>query len=296
MSGQPPDDAARRAENLRAVLEGITQPAKPESATPGKSSATPAPAGEKNARGRWGILGTLGAGALLLLGKLKFLGMFASVLKLKTLATMLLSIAVYATEWGWAFAAGFVVLILIHEAGHAVAMQMEGIPASAPVFIPFVGAFIAMRGRPRDAYVEAKVAIGGPLLGSLAAWATLAAGLWTEQRLLIALGHVGVLLNLFNLIPVSPLDGGRIAGVFTRPFWIAGYAIGIAATLLTRSGILLLVMLVGLITLWQRLRHPVPGYHDVPSGRRLAMGLAYLGLAAALWLTLPLGAAAVPSP
>ena len=296
MSGQPPDDAARRAENLRAVLEGITQPAKPESATPGRSSATPAPAGEKHARGRWGLLGTLGAGALLLLGKLKFLGMFASVLKLKTLATMLLSIAVYATEWGWAFAAGFVVLILIHEAGHAVAMQMEGIPASAPVFIPFVGAFIAMRGRPRDAYVEAKVAIGGPLLGSLAAWATLAAGLWTEQRLLIALGHVGVLLNLFNLIPVSPLDGGRIAGVFTRPFWIAGYAIGIAATLLTRSGILLLVMLVGLITLWQRLRHPVPGYHDVPSGRRLAMGLAYLGLAAALWLTLPLGAAAVPSP
>jgi Zn-dependent protease len=242
------------------------------------------------------MIGTLGAGALFLLGKLKFLGMFASVLKLKTLATMLLSIAVYATEWGWAFAAGFVVLILIHESGHAVAMQMEGIPASAPVFIPFVGAFIAMRGRPRDAYVEAKVAIGGPLLGSLAAWATLAAGLLTEQRLLIALGHVGILLNLFNLIPVSPLDGGRIAGVFTRPFWIAGYAIGIAATIYTRSGILLLVMLVGLITLWQRLRHPVPGYHDVPSGRRLAMGLAYLGLAAALWLTLPLGASAVPSP
>jgi Zn-dependent protease len=296
MSGLPPDDSARRAENLRAVLQGMTQPAKPASAAPIKPSTTPAPAGEKPARGRWGIFGTLGAGALMLLGKLKFLGVFASVLKLKTLATMLLSIAVYATEWGWAFAAGFVVLILIHETGHAVAMQMEGIPASAPVFIPFVGAFIAMRGRPRDAYVEAKVAIGGPLLGSLAAWATLAAGLWTQQRLLIALGHVGVLLNLFNLIPVSPLDGGRIAGVFTRPFWIAGYAIGIAATIYTRSGILLLVMLVGLITLWQRLRHPVPGYHDVPSGRRLAMGLAYLGLAAALWLTLPLGASAVPRP
>jgi len=296
MSGPPPDDAARRAENLRAVLQGMTQPAKPASAVPIQPSATPAPAGEKPARGRWGILGTLGAGAMVLLGKLKFLGVFASVLKLKTLATMLLSIAIYATEWGWAFAAGFVVLILIHETGHAVAMQMEGIPASAPVFIPFVGAFIAMRGRPRDAYVEAKVAIGGPLLGSLAAWATLAAGLWTQQRLLIALGHVGILLNLFNLIPVSPLDGGRIAGVFTRPFWIAGYAIGIAATIYTRSGILLLVMLVGLITLWQRLRHPVPGYHDVPSGRRLAMGLAYLGLAAALWLTLPLGASAVPRP
>ena len=296
MSALPPDDATRRAENLRAVFAGMTQPAKPASPAPAGSPATPAPATGKSARGRWGILGSLGAGAMLLLGKLKFLGVLAGVFKLKTLATMLLSVAVYATEWGWAFAAGFVVLILIHETGHAVAMQREGIPASAPVFIPFVGAFIAMRGLPRDAYVEAKIAIGGPLLGSLAAWATLAAGLWTEQRLLIALGHVGILLNLFNLIPVSPLDGGRIAGVFTRPFWIAGYAIGIAATILTRSGILLLVMLVGLITLWQRLRHPVPGYHDVPSGRRLAMGLAYLGLAAALWLTLPLGASAVPSP
>ena len=291
MSTPPPDDATRRAENLRAVYASMTQPAEPPA-----GPALPARNATGSAGRRWGLIGSLAAGAVFLLGKLKFLGMLAGLFKLKTLGTMLLSIGVYATEWGWAFAAGFVLLIFIHEAGHAIAMHREGIPASAPVFIPFVGAFIAMRGRPRDAFVEAKVAIGGPLLGSLAAWATLAAGLWTGQRMLIALGHVGVLLNLFNLIPVSPLDGGRIAGVFTRSFWIAGYAIGIAATILTKSGILLLVMLVGLITLWQRLRHPVPGYHDVPSGRRLAMGLAYLGLAAALWLTLPLGASAVPQP
>ena len=289
MSTPPPDEAARRAENLRAVFASMTEPAAPPPANPSAPARHTAGAGR-----RWGLIGTLAAGALFLLGKLKFLGLLAGVLKLKTFATMLLSIAVYATEWGWAFAAGFVVLIFIHEAGHAIAMHREGIPASAPVFIPFVGAFIAMRGQPRDAYVEAKVAIGGPLLGSLAAWATLAAGLWTGERLFIALGHVGVLLNLFNLIPVSPLDGGRIAGVFTRPYWIAGYAIGIAATIATRSGILALVMLVGLVTLWQRLRHPVPGYHDIPAGRRLAMGLAYLALAAALWLTLPLGAGARP--
>ncbi len=285
----PPDDAARRAENLRAVYASMTQPAAPTA-----NPAAPVRGAAGSAGPRWGLIGSLAAGALFLLGKLKFLGMLAGVLKLKTFATMLLSVAVYATEWGWAFAAGFVLLLFIHEAGHAIAMHREGIPASAPVFIPFVGAFIAMRGRPRDAYVEAKVAIGGPLVGSLAAWATLAAGLWSGQGLLTAVGHVGVLLNLFNLIPVSPLDGGRIAGVFTRPYWIAGYAIGIAATILMKSGILALVMLVGLITLWQRLRHPVPGYHDIPAGRRLAMGLAYLTLAAALWLTLPLGASAVP--
>jgi Zn-dependent protease len=292
VSALPPDEAARRQENLRAVLDSMTQPA----AAPPASPSAPARGGAGSPGRRWGLIGSLAVGALFLLGKLKFLGMLAGVFKLKTFATMLLSVAVYATEWGWAFAGGFVLLIFIHEAGHAIAMHREGIPASAPVFIPFVGAFIAMRGRPRDAYVEAKVAIGGPLLGSLAAWATLAAGLWSGQALLVALGHVGVLLNLFNLIPVSPLDGGRIAGVFTRPYWIAGYAIGIAATIVTRSGILLLVMLVGLITLWQRLRHPVPGYHDVPSGRRLAMGLAYLVLAAALWWSLPLGAEGLPRP
>src|SRR5262249_32722168 len=138
-------------------------------------------------------------------------------------------------------------------------------------------------------YVEARVAIAGPLAGSIAAWLALAGGLAFHQPLLVGLGHAGVLLNLFNLIPVSPLDGGRIAAVFTRPLWIAGYAIGIAATVFLHSGILLLVMLAGLFTLWRRLRHPVPGYHDVPRAQRLAMGLGYLALVAGLALTLRLG-------
>ena len=274
-------DEQRRADNLRAVMQGPTPPARTEPARP---DTGPRPTGQSR-----GLLGSLGAGLLLLLGKFKFLSVLLSVLKLKTLGTMLLSIAVYATQWGWEFAAGFVLLIFVHEAGHAVVLQREGIPASAPVFIPFVGAFIAMRGRPRDAYVEAKVGIGGPLFGSIAAWAVLAAGVWFERPLWIAIGHAGVFLNLFNLIPVSPLDGGRIAGVFTKPFWIAGYALGIVATVITRSPILVLVLLVGLITLWQRLRNPVPGYDHVPRGQRLAMGLAYLALVIGLASTLQVG-------
>ena len=102
-------------------------------------------------------------------------------------------------------------------------------------------------------------------------------------------------MNLFNLIPVSPLDGGRIAGVFTRPFWIAGYAIGIAATVITRSPILILVMVVGLITLWQRTRNPIPGYDQVPRGQRLAMGLAYVALVVGLAATLQVGELPHPS-
>lgn len=279
----------RRRDNLRAVMQGMTQPAPAPLKAP-KPDTGPRPTGQSR-----GLLGSLGAGLLLLLGKFKFLSVLFGVLKLKTLATMLLSIALYATQWGWEFAAGFVLLIFVHEAGHAVVLQREGIPASAPVFIPFVGAFIAMRGRPRDAYVEAKVGIGGPLFGSIAAWAVLAAGVYLQRPLWVAIGHAGVFLNLFNLIPVSPLDGGRIAGVFTRPFWIAGYAIGIAATVITRSPILILVMVVGLVTLWQRTRNPIPGYDHVPRGQRLAMGLAYVALVVGLAATLQIGELPHPS-
>jgi Zn-dependent protease len=280
----PEEQARRRLENLRAVMSG--PPAAPPA---GPAAQAPAGAAPHSHRARNGVLGTLAAGALFLLGKLKFLGLLAGVLKLKTLATMLLSIAMYAAGWGWPFAVGFVLLIFVHELGHAIVLKREGIPAGAPVFIPFLGAFIAMKGRPRDAYVEAKVAIGGPVLGSLGAWAVLAAGLALERPFLVTLGHTGILLNLFNLIPVSPLDGGRIAGVFTRGFWLAGYALGVLALLATRSPILLLVLLVGLFTLWQRWRHPVPGYDQVPRGKRLAMGLAFAVLVLALVLTLPLG-------
>jgi Zn-dependent protease len=273
------EQARRRAENLRAVFAGPPAPAVPD----------PVPATPRHPGRRRTILGTIGAVGLMLLGKLKFLGLLASVLKLKTLGSMILSIGLYATSWGLPFAVGFVLLILVHELGHVYVLRREGIPATAPVFIPFLGAFIAMKGRPRDAYVEAKVAIGGPIAGSLAAWATLAAGLALDRPMLVSLGHVGILLNLFNLIPVSPLDGGRIAGAFTRVFWITGYALGFVALVLTRSPLLLIVLVVGLFTLAQRWRHPVPGYDAIPRAQRLAMGLGYAVLVVALCLTLPIG-------
>ena len=297
MSGNANDaEARRRIENLRAVLAG---PPKAGASAPrgdgGGSRGATAPAdGAPSHRARNSALGTLAAGAAVLAGKLKFLGLLAGVLKLKTLLTMLLSVGLYASEWGWSFAVGFVLLIFVHEMGHAVVLRREGIPAGAPVFIPFLGAFIAMRGRPRDAYVEAKVAIGGPVAGSLAAWATLAAGFALEAPLLVTLGHAGILLNLFNLIPVSPLDGGRIAGAFSRTFWIVGYLVGVVAVVLTRSPLLAIVLVAGLFTLWQRWRHPVPGYHDIPRPRRLAVGLGFAALVAALVVTLPLGL--VPHP
>jgi Zn-dependent protease len=273
-----PSDADRRAQeaaNLRAVYQSLQPPAAERA--PGRSVFG----------GRLAA-SAAGGGLLFVLTKAKFFGLLAGVLKWKTLATMLLSIGAYAIEWGWAFALGFVLLIFVHEMGHAVALRMEGIPAGAPVFIPFVGAFVAMQGQPRNAGVEARVAMAGPIVGSLAAWAVLAVGLALDQRLLVALGHTAVLLNLFNLVPVPPLDGGRIAGAFTRGFWVIGYTIGLVTLLLTRSPLLLIVLVVGLFTLVRRWRDPVPGYELLPRRQRTLIGLAYAALVVALVATLPL--------
>ncbi|OLA98653.1 MAG: hypothetical protein AUH09_07925 [Candidatus Rokubacteria bacterium 13_2_20CM_70_12] len=116
-------DRAREIENLRAVYQSL-QRSGPQEAT-------------RPSRGRGAAAGAAGAGLLFVLGKAKVLGFLAGVLKWKTLATMLLSIGAYAMEWGWLFAVGFVLLIFVHEIGHAVALRVEGIPAGAPVFIPW---------------------------------------------------------------------------------------------------------------------------------------------------------------
>ena len=146
--------------------------------------------------------------------KLKFL--LFPILKfglpvLKTGGTMILSVWLYAMNWGWPFAAGFVLLIFVHECGHLVVARQFGLKVGAPVFIPFMGAFIALKDAPRNAWVEACVGIGGPLLGSLGAALCAAAYQFTGQPIFRALAYTGFFLNLFNLAPIGFLDGGRIA-------------------------------------------------------------------------------------
>ena len=270
---------ARHLDNLNAVYRHLVEQ---EPVARPVAVATPTRA-QPSRTGMWGLLVTVG---LFAATKLKAVGALAGVAKFQTLGSMLLSVAAYATQWGFPFAVGFVLLIFVHELGHAIVLRWRGIAAGAPVFIPFVGAVIAMRGRPRNAYEEAEVGIGGPVLGTVGAWAVLVAALFTGSPFLGALAHVGLLINLFNLIPVSPLDGGRIAGVFSRPVWFLGYALGVTTFLVTRSPMLFLVLLVGLWTLVERLRHPVPGYDAVSSRKRWTMAGAYLGLIAAIGWTL----------
>jgi len=132
--------------------------------------------------------------------------------------------------------------------------------------------------------VESVVGIGGPALGTLGALVCLGIGVASGSLFWYALASTGFLINLFNMIPVSPLDGGRIVGVISRWFWVVGYAVGIAVFLRTHSPILFLILLLGLWSLVRSLRSGGGKYYAVPASRRVAMGAAYFGLLAVMAL------------
>lgn len=222
--------------------------------------------------------------------KTLFLLLFSS-LKWGKLATsggtMLLSLAVYATIWGWRYAAGFIALLFAHEMGHYFAARQRGLDVGAPAFIPFVGAWIALKNKPIDVETEAYVAIAGPVVGTIAA---LAVYLWARSEdsgLLLAISYAGLFLNLFNLLPISPLDGGRVTAVLSPRIWFVGVPILVALMLYRPSPMLLIVAILAapqLISAW-RYDPRAPeniAYYGVPLQTKLEFGSAYLALAALL--------------
>lgn len=225
------------------------------------------------------LLVTKGKALLLLLPKLKIL---------TTSASMLVSIAAYALIWGWPFAVGFVALLFLHEMGHVIQLRREGVQASAPMFIPFLGAVIAAKSMGKDAAAEARVGLAGPIFGSLASLVPLALWLATDNEFWQALAFVGFFLNLFNLLPVVPLDGGRAMAALSPWVWWAGYAALVALTIAFPNPVMILILLVGGYESWRRWKErntpAARAYHAVPARTRALVAATYLGLAAALAL------------
>lgn len=198
--------------------------------------------------------------------------------------TALASIGAYALWLGWEFAVGIVVLIFIHEMGHVMALKRFGVRASAPIFIPFLGAFIAMKQLPRNAYMEAVVGLGGPVIGSLGALAAWVVYQVNGDPLFLGMAYLGVILNLFNLLPVLPLDGGRAVGAMSRWFWVAGYAALIGLMFLRPTPFILIILAFGAPEVWAsfRRRKGEESYYAIPFGQRMAVGAVYFGLIALL--------------
>lgn len=234
-----------------------------------------------------------------LLGPVLFIGLFGlKWLKLafvavkgvkffSTAASMVVSIGAYALIFGLPFGIGFVLLLLVHELGHAIQLRREGIPAGAPVFIPFLGAAIAMKGQPINAAAEARVGIAGPILGSAGALAVHGAALVLDSPLLLAIAFVGYFLNLFNLVPISPLDGGRIAAALHPKIWLVGILLMAGLFFLRPNPVLLLIVVLGGLDSWNRLRNRDSQreyYADVDPATRAWLAATWIGLMVALVL------------
>ena len=218
-----------------------------------------------------------------LLAKFKGLALLALKAKfLGTALTMVLSVGAYALLFPVWFAVGFVVLIWVHEMGHVLQLRREGIPASAPMFIPFLGAFVAMKQMPKNALAEARVGLAGPVLGSLGALGAWGIFELTQEPFFLGLAYVGFFLNLFNLLPMLPLDGGRAVGALSPAFWLVGIAALVALVIVSPNPILILIALLGGLELWRRwrARNTLEGqkYYEVSTRDRLLIGLAYFGL------------------
>ncbi len=219
-------------------------------------------------------------------------GLFLLLLKSKALISiisMLITIWVYAQFYGWPFAVGFVLMLLVHEMGHYLAAKQRGLNVGLPAFIPFVGAMINLRETPHDAETEAYVAYAGPFVGTLAAFAAYLYGRQTGQELWLAVAYSGFILNLFNLLPVSPLDGGRITQVISPRIWLFGVPLLIALFIYMPSPMLMLIGVLALPNLraaWNYDKNDPANaaYRNVSPDIKVEYGILYLGLAAILAL------------
>jgi Zn-dependent protease len=253
----------------------------------------PEPGWKSLARKLWAPLAALGA----LLAKFKFLIFAVAKFKLFTVAaSMIVSVGAYALLGGWWFGLGLVGLIFVHEIGHVLELRRQGVPASAPLFIPFLGAFVGLKQMPKNAWKEAQVALAGPLLGTAGATAIWVVGAAVDSRFLKALAFVGFLLNLFNLLPIVPLDGGRAVAALHPSVWLVGLGGLAALAYFFPNPILLIVLVFGGFEAWQRWRSRrfagQQEYYRVKPWQRAVVAAVYLGLAA--FLVVAMNATHVP--
>ena len=235
------------------------------------------------------IVGVLAVGAKFL-GQIKFF--ILPVLKflpvmLKTGGSMFLMMWVYTLFYGWRFAVGFVLLLLVHESGHLLAARWCGLKVGAPVFIPFMGAFIALKEAPRNAWIEAIVGIGGPVAGTVGALVCHNVFMATQNPLWLALAYSGYFLNLFNLIPAGFMDGGRIVNAISP--WLLLPGLAVLGWFMMEYGfnfIVVLIFVLALPKVWRLFWSRTPEeqlYYELEPAKRMIMGVSYFGLAGLLF-------------
>jgi Zn-dependent protease len=262
-------------------------PSEPDSAQP----PTEPPAPPKKAGG----LGAIAAAAVLVATKFKFL---LIGLKFFTSSwTFLLSLVFYVAVFGWRIGIVLILVLAAHELGHYAAYRGYGLNARLPVFIPFLGAYTQGAIAP-DLEQDAYIALAGPLTGLVLAAACYAIAIFTNDRFWYACADISAFLNLFNMIPVLPFDGGRVIGALWAPLWIGGVVVFVAAAAWLGVPIILvlLIALLGVPAMWATLRgRPDPRAATMTNSARIRVSLWYISTALALAYVLGQAHVALPS-
>jgi Zn-dependent protease len=201
------------------------------------------------------------------------------------LALALLSFWLYALIWGWQFGLGVMAMLFIHEMGHYIVIRAKGLPAGLPTFIPLFGAFVTLRQMPKNVRDEAEIGIAGPIAGAFAGAAFLVIYAFTRLDVLIPLAYFSFWLNLFNLIPVAPLDGSRVTSAISKWIWPIGLIALGAGAWFTQNFILVALFVLGIFQMISRFRaNEQTPYYAISTGSRIMVTLMYFGLIVALAL------------
>jgi Zn-dependent protease len=206
---------------------------------------------KRNKSRTWTILAGI---VFFIFNQLKWVFSLLKLGKFATLLSMFLSLGAYAIFYGWKFAVAIIYLIFIHEMGHLYAAKRKGLKTSPAIFIPFMGAAIGLKELPKNAKDEAYVAYAGPLFGLLSFLPAVGLYELTGEPFWGLVIFLGAMINLFNLFPVSPLDGGRIVGVLSTKIWLIGLLIIIPYLFISPEPIIFLIFLFGIFTWWRRVR------------------------------------------
>jgi Zn-dependent protease len=200
--------------------------------------------------------------------------------------TMLLSIWFYAQRWGWKFAAGFVFSIFVHELGHVYMAWKKGVPISAPFFIPGFGAMIMQKRAAKTKWDEALIGIGGPIAGTVTGLVWLLIGILSNHPFFFALAYTTFFLNIFNLLPIMPLDGGWVVRAISPKLFVIGIAGMVwlfVAGYIHNPFILMIVLLSvpGMIHSF-RTRKELESPEEASTSKKFLLGAGYLLLCIAL--------------
>jgi len=248
------------------------------------------------------FLTAAGGSALVLASKGKYILGALKLTKFASLGSMFLSVGAYSMVFGLPYAAGMVGQIVLHESGHALVMKHYGIPFSPMIFIPFIGASVTMNRNPQDAYQEAMIAFGGPVAGTIGAVCVSLIGSASNSQLCYALADFGFMINLFNMLPIGFMDGGRICGALSPYAGVGGVAIGgmMIYNGIIHNPIFYLAVAGGAYTTFMRFYDPAGhaaiNYYNITTKQRIGITGGYFGLLGVLLSGMALNAQFKQSP